>query len=183
MILLNEAFLFKGVWLALGIVLLHVSAFLVAWKREGEILSKGAKNWLMFTLGAVVIFGVGGFLLKVFSFTVSPSIFLVYWYTGGFVGFLPLLWMGRQEKKLPLRDLWKVSLASLGIIGSLATTYWALQLAPAGLVFPIFSFGSVLIPLLIGWMIFRERIELTLIRATGFAFGLAGLLAVIISQQ
>jgi drug/metabolite transporter (DMT)-like permease len=133
----------------------------------------------------VVIFGITNFMLKYFALSeISRLTFFSLWYSGAFIGTLPLLLLERSEhRKLFQRKIWKVPFASIGIFGAMATIYWALQLAPAGVVLPINQFGAPLVAILSGWWVFKERKGLTRLELAGFALGCIGIFFVVLSQN
>ena len=143
--------------------------------KAKEILTK---KWLLFILGMILIFGIAAFLLKLFSFTISRETFLMGWYVGAFLGTLPIL---RLEKANPFQVSRKIILfcCALGvaIIGALFAMYWTYQLGgPISLVQPIRGLAITLIPVLVGWYIFKER---KLYKKEWFGF-LAGIVGTVI---
>lgn len=166
----------------IGVIFLFSAAFLLSKKEKEEGESAGIK-WLLFVMGMVLIVGGVSFMMKLFSFTVSHTTFLSYWYGGAFLGSLPMLWLERKDKrKLFQKGSWRVPLASAGILGALATFYWAFQLAPAGMVLPVRAFGMAFLPILIGWFIFKEKKGLTKGKIIGFVLGMIGVVFIVISQ-
>ncbi len=131
----------------------------------------------------VLILGIAAFMMKFFSFNISTTTFVSYWYPGAFLGSLPILWLERKNKiKLFQKGVWRVPLASFGILGSLVTLYWTFQLAPAGVVLPIKTLGFTLLPIIIGLLIFKEKKKLTKNQILGFILGIIGVVLVVISQ-
>ncbi|HLD09432.1 MAG TPA: hypothetical protein VJB68_05245 [Methylophilaceae bacterium] len=177
--LLSEAALYQETYLAVGIVLLHGAAFLLAWQRSPEASTSLDKSWLMFTLGMLAIQGSATLLVKVFADRVQHGLFLPYWYLGAFLGSMILLLFQGDWIKLPPWGLRRIALSSATMAGSMAAAFWAFQLAPAGLVLPLQSFGSALLPMALGWLVFREAQRLNRYQWTGFAVGAAGFIAVL----
>lgn len=164
-----------------GIVLMHAAAFSVAWRRrvQGEVANV---RWLLFTLSAVVIFGVAMFLAKACSAAKVPvSHFLMYWYTGGMAGSLLVALLEKEAAPLWQRCVWQVPLAGACILTGTATLYWAFSTAPAGLVLAIKSFCEATSGMLVGWYIFCEVRQLSAWRLCGFCLGLTGLAVIVLS--
>jgi len=171
----------------IGVLLLFVATFLLSVKKGRVKKEKIGKEWLLFTLGMVLIWGMAFFMVKFFSFSIPKETFLLYWYIGAFFSSLSIIGLGRiikieekTENRLIQKGFWRIPLASLAILGSLATTYWVFQLAPAGAVEPIRRFGMGFLPILIGWFGFKEKKELTKIQLLGFISGIAGISLVIL---
>ena len=165
-------------YIILGSLILFCSAFILNVRSSKEEESTNTK-WLLFVLGMVLISGVAVFMLKFFSFTVPKGTFLLYWYSGAFLGSLPILLLeGGDTRKLFQKEVWRVPLASLGIMGALATTYWMFQLSPAGIVVPVYSFSTTLLAILAGWFVFKERKGLSKLQVFGFASGIIGILLI-----
>jgi len=165
----------------LGVFLLFSAAFSLS-RRSPEKRESTEAKWLLFTLGMVVIVGVALFVMKFFSFTLPRSTFLLYWYSGSFLGLLSISWFERKDPRtLFQRITWRVILSSFGIVASLTMVYWAFQLAPTGLVEPIRYFGITFLPLPVGWYIFKEKKTLTNLQKFGFILGIIGAALIILS--
>lgn len=139
-------------------------------------------QWLLFTLGMVVIFGLAGFLVKFFSFQIARETFLMGWYVGAFLAAIPILGL---EKQNPIRVSRKTILivlpVSLAILGALFALYWTYQLGgPVSLVLPVRGIAITIIPVLLGWFIFKERKGLTSHEWLGFLTGVAGAVLVLL---
>ncbi len=169
--------------LIIGIMLCFVAIFLfVKFSRKAENQNKNVKKWLLWVIGMVVIFGIATFLMKVFSSEIPRQQFLIYWYIGAFLGSIPLLFLEKQNPfKFPGKLIFLVPLASLFILGNLATTYWAFELTLASRVIPFRSIGITLIPVLIGWFIFKERKGLSKKEILAFSIGAMGAILIILS--
>ena len=176
-ILLGEAVLYRNPWSLVGIVLLFSSTFFLIGKGEGVHLK--------FLLAMVTIFGVVTFTMKYFANSDIPlPTFLSLWYPGAFFGSLIPLWINRREPgKLLQSRSWKIPLASMGIIASLASTYWAFQEAPANVVLPITSFGVILPTMLVGLWYFKEKQTINRKEKVGFLLGFLGLAALVAARQ
>jgi len=181
---LNEALLYKSFWLFVGIALAFIAAFLLARRGKRGSEQTGLK-WLFAVVAMVGIFGATGFSVKYFASSGMPELsFLRFWYAGALLGSLPILWYERKDKR-PLfqRDIWKVFVVVVGVLGFMATQFFALQFVPGVVVFPIFAFGTVLLSILAGWWIFHERKGLSKTELLGFVIGGVGIAVIIISQQ
>lgn len=182
-IFLKERLLYTNSELVIGVLFTFIASFLFLKKRfkEKEVLDL---NWLLSVSGMVLFTGITLFLMKVFSFSISRTQFLVYWYFGTVIGSAIPLWFGRHDQnKLFQKGFWKIPLASVGTLGTLLTLYWAFQIAPATIVLPIQAFGTAFIPVILGFVIFKERKILTKYEKIGFLFGAIGVLFIILSGQ
>lgn len=178
---LNEGALYNA-GMILGVLLLFTASILLSKKGNQENDENPGMLWLLFILGMVLFEGFTIFMTKYFSFTVPQSTFLLYWYSGSFLGSLPIILLERNDqKKFFQKNMLWVPLASLGLLGSMAILYWAFQLAPAGVVDPIRRFGMSFLPIFIGWFVFKERKELTKIQIIGFILGIIGSSLVILN--
>lgn len=167
-----------------GAILCFLAVFLF-WSQLGK-KEKGAqgdqRKWLFFVGGIVLILGMANFLIKVFSSDIPQGEFLLYWYLGTFLGSLPLLYLERQNHfQWPGKLVFLVPLASLAVLGNLATQYWAFQLTLVSRVVPFQSVGTTFLPILIGWLIFKERKGLSKKELLAFAIGIAGNLLIVLS--
>lgn len=144
-----------------------------------EILSA---KWLFFALTMVLTFGIAGFLLKVFSFTVARETFLMAWYGGALIGALPILAIERQNPlKVGSKTILTVLPVAIAILAALFFLYWTYQLGgPISLVLPVRGFGITLIPVLLGWWLFKERKELSTREWLGFIAGIIGSILVLL---
>ncbi len=169
--------------LIIGMILCFAAIFLfVKFSQKTEGQDKNVKKWLFWVLGMVIIFGTATFLMKVFSSEIPRQQFLIYWYIGAFLGSVPLLFLEKQNPfKFPDKLIFLVPLASLFILGSLATNYWAFELTLASRVIPFRSIGITLVPVLIGWFIFKERKGLSKKEILAFSIGAIGAVLIILS--
>ena len=167
----------------LGSILLFSAAFFLA--KEGAEEKKDFNfRWLFFVLGMVLIQGFTIFMAKHFSGSVARSTFLLYWYAGSFLGSLIVLLTERSDKRSFFqRAGWKIPLASLAMVGSMATVYWAFQLAPVAIIEPLRRFGMVLFPMLAGWFILKERRKLSKVQILGILLGISGALLIILGTR
>lgn len=146
---------------------------------EKETLSA---KWLFFALLMILIFGVAGFLLKVFAFTIPRETFLMAWYGGAFIGAWPILALEKQDpRRVTTGTILIVLPVAIAILGALFFLYYTYQLGgPVSLILPIRGFGITLIPVLIGWWLFHERQRLSFREWTGFATGAVGAILVLL---
>ena len=146
--------------------------------KRKEILNK---KWLFFTLGAVIIFGIAMFLVKISSFTIPNEIFLLGWYGGAFLASLPLLALEKQKLiKIPKKMLCSLFLLAVTTVGALFALYLTFQLeGPVSLVLPLRGVFITIIPVLKGWIIFKERKELSRKEILAFLFGIIGILLIL----
>lgn len=167
-----------------GIIICFLAAFFFRnqSKEKAEGNRESDKKWLFFVVGMILIFGITNFLMKAFSSDIPRGQFLFYWYAGTFLGSLPLLFLEKQNPlEWPGRIVFLVPLASLAILGNLATQYWAFQLTLASRVVPFQTFGTTFVPVLIGWFVFKERKGLSKKELLAFFTGLAGASLIILS--
>lgn len=151
-------------------------------KNKGDEKETLSGKWLSATVLMVLIFGVAGFLIKVFSSQVSTETFLLGWYVGGLIATLPVLAI---EKQNPLivsrRTILTVLPLSLTIIGALFAIFWTYQLGgPVAMVLPIRGMAITAIPALLGLIVFKERKELSGREWLGFAIGIIGVILVLL---
>lgn len=171
--LLGEAVLYRDQWFVFGTIFMFTAVFFLV---AGKIRS--GKYWLAYVACAVLIYGGINVAMRYFSFSaqIPQGTFLVFWYGGALIGSLPLLFAQRKEPgKLISPAIWKAFLAGAGIISSLAVYYWTLSIVPLGLVLPIDSFGIPVLVIVSGWLLFKERTQLTKRKKLGFVLGFLGL--------
>lgn len=171
--------------LIMGITLSFLGVFVFVISRAGikkENKNNNIKKWLFFVSAMIIIFGTASFLMKVFSFSVPRTSFLISWYTGAFLGSLSILYSSKQNFfKYPGKTIFLVPLASLAILSYLATEYWAFELALASQVAPFQAVAGTFAPLLSGWFIFKERKGLSKKEMLAFATGIVGALLIILA--
>jgi len=168
----------------IGVLILLIAAVFLAFKKSQKEEKNIGAEWLLFALGMASIWGMAFFMVKFFSFTIPRETFLLYWYIGAFFGSSSILGLGRiikieenqrqKAEKISFKKVWFVIPASILILLSLTTQYWAFQLAPAGAVESIRRFGMSLLPIPIGWYFFKEKKELTKVQTLGFILGIIG---------
>jgi len=196
-ILLNESKIYDP-WMIAGAVMLIASALILSVKKKaGDKREDLGIKWLAFVLGMVLISAIATFLMKyaasdasrdafpvleLFPQDAPRETFLLYWYVGAFLGALPIMWLERADRaRLIQKGIWRVPLASAGILTALGSTYWAFELAPAGTVLTISSFSVTFISLLFGWIIFKEMKGLHRKQIAGFLLGSIGVILVILN--
>ena len=161
----------------IGSTFLFGAIFLLSFRPEkGKMVNL---NWLLLALGMIVIEGGTMFSQKYFSSDIPKSTFFLYWYFASTISALPILFY--REKANPtrtslfrLKEILLIFTASLFLLGSTVNVYWAFQTAPAGLVEPIRRFGMAFLPIPIGWIIFKEKKQLTKLQIIGFILGTVG---------
>ncbi len=196
-ILLNESKIYNA-WMITGAVMLIASALILSFKKTtGDKHEDLGIKWLAFVLGMVLIGAIATFLMKyaasdasrdalpvleLFPQDAPRETFLLYWYVGAFLGALPILWLERANPaRLIQKGIWRVPLASAGILIALGSTYWAFELAPSGKILTITNFGTTFMSLLFGWIIFKEMKGLDRKQIAGFLLGAIGVVLVILN--
>lgn len=124
-----------------------------------------------------LIWGTVPFVMRYFALKdMSIGTFLLPWYGAAAAGSFLLMRLYKEKgsgapQPFKHKDVGIVALLSLCIGASLATAYWAVQLAPVTIVQPLFLAGEMVIPALVGLIIFRERKGVT--KAEMLLFGAA----------
>jgi len=178
-ILLKEAALWSP-QLAIGVFLSFLAMFFFRTpKKWGE---KTAKEWFLFALGMVLIFGTTSLLIKIYSSGYSQSNFLFSHYTGTLIGALILL---RLEKVcslvIPKKTILLSSLLGGLCLLTLFAVFWTYQLGgQISLIQPLRGLSITLIPALFGWLVFKER-GFSKLEKLGFVFGIFGAVIIIFS--
>ncbi|MBI2644209.1 MAG: hypothetical protein HYW95_01715 [Candidatus Wildermuthbacteria bacterium] len=192
---LKEAELYANSWLVGGVLLLFVAAFLLNLGKKNK-KSKEASDeipakkrvikWAIAIAAMVAIFGIVQFMMKAFAVDgIGKVAFISHWYSGAFLGSLGILAIAALRKQKDQRKFfgehtWKLPLLATFIFLNLGATYWAFQVAPAGVVAPLFNFAQAVLPIGIGLLIFHERKGLKISHTLGFLLGLMGILAIAI---
>jgi len=143
-----------------------------------EVLNK---KWFVFVLLMVLMLGIAGFLVKLFSYTVSRETFVMGFYMGSFLGSVSLLII---EKQNPLQVTKKMILPivplCIMVMSALLAFFWVYQLGGSvSLVQPLRGLAITIFPVLIGWFIFKERKELHKREWLGFLCGTAGTILIL----
>lgn len=148
--------------------------------KRKEILNK---KWFFFTGFMIIIFGLTDFLAKLFSFTLPREVFLMGWYNGAFLSSLVILALEKQKiVKIPLKTIFLILFLSISISATVFFLYWTYQLGgQIGLVVPLRYLFITLIPVTLGWFIFKERKGLSKIEWLGFLTGIAGAALILLS--
>jgi hypothetical protein len=181
--------------LIIGVILLLIGTAIfgreAGKKEEEEEKTKGKKRkgtrfrWLFFTLATVFIWGTAFFMVKNFSLDVSKGTFLLYWYIGASLSSLSLLVLRvetkeEKEKKL-LQKRYLIVFGVAGILASMTTIYWVYQLGAAtGIVEPVRRFCMSIIPIFIGFHVWKESKGLTKIQLLSFVIGIIGIVLVVL---
>ncbi len=143
---------------------------------------KASKIWLFSILGMVIVGGLTTFLVQVCSFTIPKGTFLMGWYIGSFLSTPVLL---KLEKANPFQKISKKTVllclvTAVAIVGALGALYWTYQLGgPASSVLPIKGLAITIIPVIIGWLILKER-RLSKTEWLGFVVGLIGAILILL---
>lgn len=132
-----------------------------------------------------VIWGVANFVMRYFGLKgVAIPSFLAAWYSGAFVGALGIRLLSSAEEAgacLAWRDLRLVFTLSCAVVGALALHYWAYGLAPITVLQPIYQVGEMVMPTIVGLVIFKEHKTLARPEKLLFALGLVGGLTIAFS--
>ena len=168
--------------LTFGVILSFASAYLFAWADFSK-KAKGGKNkwWIIFIVGMVVITGISNFLIKDFADQLGKREFLAFWYSGICLGSLGIALLPKNRKE-PLghsKSILLLLVLSWTVIGSMATFYWAFQLTLGSRVLPLRAVGTTFLPVIIGYLGFGERENLTWKEISAFfAGGIAAFLII-----
>lgn len=183
---LGEKFLYHSGWLLVGLVFLQAAGFFLAWRKPKpeEKIHFISWQWLVWVLSMVSIFGTAAFMIKGFSNTVPLTTFLVHWYIGACLGAFIIFLFKKEQPKGPFkkRHLLLILVASVALWGSRSVHFWAFQVAPLGLVVPLQIFGLSATSILVGWVVFKEKEQLTRLHVIGFLIGLLGIVAIVVSR-
>lgn len=179
---LGEAVLWNN-QLILGAILCFTAIWLFRLPKKSnsdkEILSR---KWLSVTVLMILIFGIAGFLVKLFSLQIPSETFLMGWYLGALVGALPILMLEKQNPfPVSKETILTVLPVSITIVGAMLAIYWTYQLnGPVSMVLPIRGLAITAIPALLGLFIFKERKELSRREWLGFAIGSLGVILILL---
>ncbi len=178
-----------GIALNLGaIILTSYSDFK---KKDGETKVDARKNreFYISVLTCSFLFGLANFLYKCLTVKDVPmGQFLPSWYFGSFVGGVCLIWItsfrGTSKKIIGSEALTRMDycfLALLGIIyvGNLGALYWSHFLAPQVVLFPLYVMGDKVIPILVGFVIFKEQKKYSRAQLAYLAIGVVGTLLIV----
>jgi len=182
MIFLGEFRLWDG-QLIVGAILCFAAIWIFQFPSSRSTQKgKTSKIWLFSVLGMVIIWGLVTFLMQICSLSISRGVFLMGWYIGAFLSTLILLAL---EKASPLQGISsKIILLYLitagAIVGALGAFYWTFQLGgPASSVLPIKGLAISIIPIIIGWVYFKER-ALLKVEWLGFVIGFTGTILILL---
>ncbi len=140
-------------------------------------------KWLLFTLGMVVLNGLIVFWMKVLSFDVSKTHFLLCWYVGTLVFSSFVLFFEKEKTEPSKRKLFYfLPLLSLTILLGLTSLYWAFQLNSGSLVVSFNALNLTFVPILASWFFFGEKKGLNKIELMGFLCGAVAATLIILSH-
>lgn len=187
--LLAEAkFLTPG--LGLGILVATVAVVALPHVRSGkteedELARQQWRELIGWVVRYSVIWGAVPLAMRYFALKeVSIPSFLAAWYSGAWIGALGIRLMSSTEEagpKLAWRDLRLVAALSCAIGLALSFKYWAYGLAPIAVLQPIYQVGEMVIPTIVGLVIFKETKQLTRIEKLLFVLGIEGGLMIALS--
>lgn len=181
-VFLGEAVLWNN-QLIFGAILCFAAMWLFRLpKSKGDDKEILSGKWLSSTVLMVLIFGLAGFLVKLFSFQIPMETFLVGWYAGALVGTIPILALEKQNPfPVSRKTMLIVIPVSIAIIGALFALYWTYQLGgPVAMVLPVRGLAITAIPALLGLLFFKERKELSGREWLGFAIGVIGVVLILL---
>lgn len=169
--------------LILGTILCFVAMWLFRLPRnEGKNKEALGGKWLISTVLMVLIFGLAGFLVKLFSFQIPTETFLMGWYVGSLIGAVPILALEKQSPfPVSRKTILTVLPVSFAILGALFALYWTYQLGgPVAMVLPIRGLAITAIPAILGLYVFKEKRGLSRREWLGFAIGIVGVLLILL---
>lgn len=169
--------------LILGAILCFAAMWLFRLSNgENKTKETLSRKWLFSTLLMVIIFGVAGFLVKLFSFRIPTETFLMGWYVGALIGAIPILALEKQSPfPVSKKTILIVLPVSIAIIGALLALYWTYQLGgPVAMVLPIRGLAIAVIPALLGLSFFKERKGLSRREWFGFFIGIVGIILILL---
>lgn len=152
--------------MASGLALSFISAVLLAIREhrvhEKSEMKNGGASVYFWIAGYTIIWGVVGFLTRVFAVNgVGTAIFLGGWYFGSFLAGLVLLagMLKRKERMftfLTFRDCVLSAALALVIVANLGLEYGVYHYTPLTVAQPLFLVLGAVIPALIGLFYFKE---------------------------
>jgi hypothetical protein len=172
--------------LIIGVIFCFMAMYLLRLpikdKDNGKTVKSLGGKWLLYVILMISITGVCAFLLKFFSFTVSRGSFILAWYSGAFLGSLPILFLEKGNPfQITKKTIAVIIPVSFTILGSLLALYWTYQLGgPVSLVLPVRGFAITIIPAFIGWQRLKEGKSFTKREIFGFIVGIAGAVLVLL---
>ncbi|MDD5417901.1 MAG: EamA family transporter [Candidatus Nanoarchaeia archaeon] len=125
--------------------------------------------WLAYALGAMALQGLVIFIVKAFSFRLSPLLVLLFQYIGSIL--LLSLYLKHKKINLHLDKLCVKKVFASGFLVStgLSLYYLALGLAEASKVATIQSVGVTVLPVLFAFLILKEKVTKRLFAGLVFA--------------
>jgi FtsH-binding integral membrane protein len=184
--------LFIGVGLAsLGTALLFTNDIRAKKRREYKI-PHDPKKWRAFywnALASGLIFGLAYYLENYWAKTgVSVPVFLHSWYWAAFAGSIVLFAITRALPRTtmtamsPGREQLLVALAGLAIFANLGLAFVAFQLVEQVVVLPVFAVADIILPAVVGMIVFGEWKEVRRTEWIYYAFALIGTLLIAVAR-
>lgn len=152
--------------------------------RETNVaIMPAGKNWFLFTISMILIFGTAGFLVKFFSSSVPRESFVAGWYLGAFLAtpFMLALEKAHPFKEISKRTVLYCFAVGAAILGNLFILYWAYQLGgPVSMMLPIKGVVGTVIPVLAGLFLFKERNKLSRLEWLAFVPATIGAILIVL---
>lgn len=187
-LLAETKFLTPG--LGLGIVVATIAVVALPYMRrantaQDQLARQQWREMIGWVARYSVIWGAVPLAMRYFGLksVVIPS-FVAAWYSGALIGALGIRLLGSAQEagvKLAWRDLRLVLALSCAIGMALSLKYWAYGLAPITVLQPIYQVGEMIMPTIVGLVIFREHKTLARPEKLLFALGLTGGLMIALS--
>ncbi|MDD2731687.1 MAG: hypothetical protein PHI53_00635 [Candidatus Pacebacteria bacterium] len=140
-------------------------------------------KWLLLTTILVIDNALIYFFIKLLSFDIPKIHFLVFWYSGCLFYF-SLTFIFKKEGQIePLRKklFLLIPLISLLTIFNLLCQYWAFQLNSGTTTVSFIALNSTFVPVVVGWIVFKEGKNISKIEIIGFLCGIAAAILIITS--
>lgn len=169
--------------LGLGIVIATVAVVALPHVRrskteQDELARQQWRELISWVARYSVIWGAVPLAMRYFGLrSVAVPSFLAAWYSGAFIGALGIRLLSSAEEagaKLTWRDLCLVLALSCAIGLALSLKYWAYGLAPITVLQPIYQVGEMVMPTIVGLVIFKEAEQLSRVEKLLFVLGIEG---------
>lgn len=183
-IFLNEG----GFWnfqLIIGAGLCFLAIYLFSLPKNKKDANETAlkRKWVLYLAFSLIIFGVVDFLITktIISSNINAQDFLISWFGSSFLTSSAILFIKKQNPfKLPSRTLWIIAPVVMSSLLVMFATFYTFGAKPLSLVLPLRSLATTLIPILAGWIIFKEREKFSKNDWLGFFFGIMGAILVLL---